>query len=449
MKRKTRLILLFLSLISLSLSAQDQEDYPVGDFSGEWRTFYLHTFNKDDLRDFYAIGTGGHAGYTYSFSPNLKIGGRVYMTFNTNIQDLSEPDETTGRLSRYELGLFDVTEPDNRFFILPGELFITYTTGAHEVTAGRMKQVTPLVNPQDGRMIPTLLEGLWYQYKPSDKLKFQTGVITRIAPRSYDRFRSIGGSIGVYPSGRNLSGDLSAYAGRTHSDFMIITGVQTKLSNAVNLAAWNYFTENVFNTTYIRPAFSLYDNRATLSLEWAHQRRVGNGGNQTDSLRYFQDQYSNLLGAQIGVQVNEKCFISLGYDYITDDGRFLFPREWGREGIFSFQKRERSEGTRKNHALVMTVNRTFKSRHSKLQSVLSVGHQWKPDPADAQRNKYAMPGYTHINLDLMASSEKLPKLVPELLLTYKIGRNDFPENPNFILNKVDMFQINAVINYRF
>jgi len=78
-----------------------------------------------------------------------------------------------------------------------------------------------------------------------------------------------------------------------------------------------------------------------------------------------------------------------------------------------------------------------------------VGHQWKPSPADALRNKYALPGYTHINLDLTAESDLVKNLVPELLLTYKIGRNDFPENPAYILNKVDMFQINMVVNYRF
>ena len=60
-----------------------------------------------------------------------------------------------------------------------------------------------------------------------------------------------------------------------------------------------------------------------------------------------------------------------------------------------------------------------------------------------------MPNYTHINLDLFYTKEEWEGLKPELLLTYKAANGDVPANPNVYLNKVDMFQINFVVNYQF
>ncbi|MDF9798810.1 hypothetical protein OKW21_004073 [Catalinimonas alkaloidigena] len=130
---------------------------------------------------------------------------------------------------------------------------------------------------------------------------------------------------------------------------------------------------------------------------------------------------------------------------------FLFPREWGREPLFSFQKRERSEGTANSHAVVFTFDRTFplNNDNDRFQSIISIGHHWKPPVSNAADNKYAMPDYTHLNLDFFYHSKNVKRLKPELLLTYKIGNGDRPENPNFTINKVDMFQLNLLINYNF
>ncbi len=449
MVRKLSILVFILHLLAFSVSAQTGDDSAKGLFSGEWRTFYLHTFNKKELKDFYALGTGGYLGYTYTWNSRWKAGVNIYSAWNTSIQDLSVPDPVSGRLSRYELGLFDVTDPGNRLIVLPGELYLSYTGGAHTVTAGRMKRSTPLVNPQDGRMIPTLVEGLWYAFQPDDRIDLQAGLLTRIAPRGTDQFSGIGSSIGKFSSGLDITGRPSGYAGNTSSDFLLITGGRVRASSATSVHLWNYYVDNVFNSTYIRPEFTLSETGVVLGLEWIHQRRVNNGGNAIDTLSYFQDQYANLIGAQITIPATENHTIILAYDHITDDGRFLFPREWGREGTFTFQKRERTEGSRQNHAMVVSFASVFAGEYASLNSVLSIGHQWKPAPSDAQRNKYALPEYTQINLDLTGRFAGIRNLKPEILLTYKIGHDEFPENPAYILNKVDMFQINVVLNYQF
>ena len=69
-----------------------------------------------------------------------------------------------------------------------------------------MKINTPLINPEDGRMIPTLVQGLWYKHKTATQNFFQFGILNQIAPRSTGEFFGIGESIGTYNVGRNIYG---------------------------------------------------------------------------------------------------------------------------------------------------------------------------------------------------------------------------------------------------
>ena len=185
-------------------------------------------------------------------------------------------------------------------------------------------------------------------------------------------------------------------------------------------------------------------------MEWLHQDRVGDGGNQVDSLRYFDQKRADVLGVMLRYGTPKSGF-SLAYDRILPGGRFLFPREWGREYFFSFQKLERSEGSADNHALVLTYQRPFRLKKDamSMQSIFSLGRHWKASVLDPAQNKYAFPDYTHLNLDFFFQFEKIPNLKPELLLTYKAGNGDIPDNPNFYFNKVDMFHVSLILNYNF
>ncbi|MEK6478342.1 OprD family outer membrane porin [Catalinimonas sp. 4WD22] len=448
MRLRAPFILSLILWFNHSVVAQDSLNKSGGAFSGEWRTFYLNTFNKGELKDYYGLATGGKIKYVYSLGEHFKLGGAAYTSLNLGIQDLSIPDPITGKFSRYESGLFNVQDYNDRFIFILGELFVRYTSPKHELTLGRMKLATPWINPEDGRMIPTLAQGLWYTYQPQRKYKLQLGVLNAIGVRSTNGFFNIGESIGKYPLGRNPDGSPSLYAGNTESDYIAIANLDIQPLDFIKVELWNYYVDHVFNTSYLRPVIDLDDRGTKLSLEWMHQERVGEGGNSVDSLRYFTDERANVLGVQLEFKVS-KTNLTFAYDHILDGGRFLFPREWGREPLFSFQKRERSEGTANSHAVVYTFDRTFPLNKDKLQSIISIGHHWKPPVTNAADNKYAMPDYTHLNLDFFYHNDKVKRLKPELLLTYKMGSGNYPEHPNFIINKVDMFQINFIVNYNF
>ena len=448
MLKKIATILIF--FLSTTLFSQDSlQTRSKGDFSGQWRSYYMNTFNKEELKDFTALATGGHLKYSYELTRNLSVTGAVYASVNTGLQDLENPDPATGKLSRYEEGLFNRLDLNQKFLFVAGELFTRYNFKGHELKLGRMKLVSPLINPQDGRMIPTFVQGFQYSMRPAKNTLFEAGIFNEIAPRSTGRFYGIGESIGTYATGRNWSGEPAQYAGNTTSDYLITAHANFRLLNNVRMDLWNFYVDNIFNTSYLHPVWTI-DKKLSLELEWLHQEQVGNGGNSLEEFRYFREKSSDVLGARINYKF-PKSSLSLSYDRILPHGQFIFPREWGREFLFSFQKRERSEGTADNHALVAYYQTvlSLKSLQTEVRSILSVGHQWKPSVLDARLNKYAMPDYTQINLDLFIDLKKWKQLKPEILLVGKFADGNFPENPNFYLNKTDLFHIDLILNYNF
>ncbi|CAG2533751.1 OprD family [Maribacter dokdonensis] len=444
-----RLVYLFIICLPIFSIAQDSVAVKKkGTLSGQWRTYYMMTSNKGELKDFNALATGGKLKYQYNLLENLEIGGALYNSTNLGLQRLTIPDAATGRISRYEEGLFDRLDLNNDAVFLLGELYGKYTWNHHSFALGRMKINTPLINPEDGRMIPTLVQGFWYWFN-AEKAKFQLGVLNKIAPRSTGEFFDIGESIGTYPVGRNIYGNASAYADNTESDYVLMANAEFKLSKEFSVNVWNQYVDNVFNSIYIKPKLKV-SKTISLEGEWLHQNKVGDGGNTIDSLRYYNQNSSDILGLKIGYK-SKVGLLSLGYDRILPNGQFLSPREWGREDLFSFQKRERSEGSADNHALVFNYinSSNIIDEELNLKTILSVGKHWKGSVTDATLNKYALPDYTHINLDVFFTIKKLKHLRPELLITSKIANGNIPNNPNLYFNKVDMFHLDIIFNYNF
>ena len=91
----------------------------------------MNTYNKGQLKDFHALATGGHLKYSYEFSFEFSVTGAAYTSVNTGIQDLTTPDIITGKRSRYEEGLFNRLDLNEKFLFVAGELFARYKLPKH------------------------------------------------------------------------------------------------------------------------------------------------------------------------------------------------------------------------------------------------------------------------------------------------------------------------------
>jgi len=452
----SKLITLFIlsSLFTLNVSAQDQTILTAlksGHTTGYWRNYFMATTNEGSLQNWYALASGGLLKYESATFKNFKIGVGLYHTSNL-YSNLDVKDALTGKISRYESGLFDANGLTNKEITVLGEAYLSYSNKAHQFKLGRFKLKTPLLNPEDGRMIPTLEQGLTYQYKPSKKFKLSTSLISHIFSRSTDGFYEVDKTIGNYPQGLTPDGTKSNYKGNLQSLGLAILTADYQTKNW-GIKGVNYFVDNIYNTIFTQAYVIIHQSNVNhkISIQYINQTKINNGGNVDPSKTYITDKQSNIIGLQYKMLTKSSWQISANYNYVTNDGRFIFPRSWGRESLFVFQKRERLEGVSNAHAFMVDVKKSINLKKSGLFNLsLGYGQYLRPDAKDFKHNKYAMPANHQINFDLFYYANANKKgFGLEWLTSYKPTIGNTYNKPAFILNKVNMISHNLIVHYRF
>ena len=421
-----------------------------GTMQGHIRYFFMATENTNDLSDYYANALGGGIKFVTAPIKGFQLGISGFFTFNIGSSPLGEPDPKTGAGNRYEIGLFDQQDPYNTSDIdRLEELFLKYSFKNSSITLGKQLINTPFINLQDGRMRPTEVSGLWSELN-TGKTKWEGGLIKQIAPRGTVKWFSVEESIGIYPMGVNPDGERSAYRGNTKTKGLAMAGMTNKSLKYLTLQAWHMYVHNIFNTSMLQADIKhpLGNNgQLLLGLQWIEQFRSGDGGNYLPELRYVQDKQSGTFGAMAGWE-NNQFKTTLAFNRITDKGRFLMPREWGRDPFYTFMARERNEGLASANALVSTFS--YKFPKTGIKTNLSMGYFDLPDAADFARNKYGLPSYTQLNLDIRYDFKGwLQGLNTQLLIYHKWKTEDGELDGKYLINKVNMQGWNIVFNYYF
>ncbi len=449
------LLIVFFLLILTSRSWGQSSDslasvWKKAKVTGQLRHYWMASVNQGDFKDFNAAALGGKIGVTSGSYRGFSVGAKVYTSFNVGISDLSERAPATNRLSRYELGLFDVANPNNRFIFLLGEAYLQYSNRGQLIKIGRMLLKTPMLNPQDGRMIPTLEQGIWYQNTLFPHWELTAGYIHAIAPRSTAQWYKTQNSVGWYPEGRSALGEAGNYQGNITSPGLFIQNISFQPNPAFQARLWNYAFVNVFNALY-----------ADVSLEktWSSGRKLrwegqyiwetpwGDGGNSDPSLTYFSPDFqTHLFGLRSTYSSNHQSF-ALAFTRILPGGQYLFPREWGRDALYTFQKRERQEGFADSWSVLLESSY---SGFRNIRVIGGYGFYHSQDVRDSQNNKYGIPAYHQLNLNSFYDFKgDWDKLGLELLVAYKIAQGNTYDDPRFVSNKVNIAIFNLIFNYDF
>lgn len=422
-----------------------------GTIDGHFRNFFSYTKNGHGLTDWYANAAGGGIRFETAKFYGFQLAVSGFYIFNISSSDLSAPDPTTGVRNRYEIGLFNVEDFTNTKNLDRLEEFhIKYNYRKSEIILGKQLINTPFINLQDGRMRPTAVQGLYFNFNELPKTRMQGAVLTSIAPRSTIRYMGVGESIGIYPVGVNPDGSRSGYSGKVQSNFVAMLGVNHRPSDWLTVQFWNVFVDNIFNTMMFQADI---EKPAKGNGEWLlggqviRQNKMGNGGNKEESLRFMTHQAAFTFGGRMGYRIKQWEH-TLNYNRITKEGRYLMPREWGRDPFYTFIPRERNEGFSDLHAI--TARSTYSIPNKGWRLSLSTGYFHMPDVLNFENNKYGMPTYWHTNLDIRYSFSGFWKgLEAQLLVVNKTGMGETYDDLRFVINKVDMFLYNLVINYRF
>ncbi len=415
------------------------------------RAMFIATDNQPGLTDSYALGMGVGVGYqTPRLFGHLQLRGSAFFSDNVLSSDLAGRDPLTNQPNRYEVGLFNLQNPGSHAVITRlEELNAQYHFGKKSViTVGRQLPRSPFINGQDGRLSPTFAEGVKLEWNESGQTKIQAEYWWRMAPRSTVGWHNIGESIGLYPVGVDTSGKPSQYAGNTASDGIFQLGITHK-RGAITWQFWDTHVLNVFNVAYaradaVRPAGT---NRQFIAgLQLAREWTVGTGGNSDPTLAYSQPgNRSTVISGRIGYQTT-KWAAFLNATRITGEGRFLMPREWGREPFYTFLMRERNEGF--GNVTATGIN-LFYTPNSRFKAETSVGYSALPDVKDYRLNKYGMPAYVQTNLSVTYRfAGLLNGFDGQLLWARKDAAGDTCNTDRYVFNKVEMNQLNLILNYK-
>jgi hypothetical protein len=220
----------------------------------------------------------------------------------------------------------------------------------------------------------------------------------------------------------------------------------------LKMELWDYYIDNIMNSvfTQIKGDVSFEKKYSFLyGAQFMRQDAINDGGNSDPSLSYTQRGAKSMtFGGMVGIQKKSMTY-SLNYNRITKDGRFLFPREWGRDPFFSFLPRERNEGFGDVHAI--NVKAKYKPKNKPFFTSLAAGYYQLPDIVKyPELNKYAVPSYFQVNFDFKYIHQNwLKGLETHLLVVSKIAEGNTYDNPKFVFQKVNMLHVNLMINYYF
>lgn len=423
-----------------------------GRFYGHVRSYNSVTVNQKDLSDYYAWGLGAGIGYeTPIFLKHFQVGLSGFFILNLASSDLAKADAQTGQANRYEIGLFDIERPDYRKDLNRlEELFLETRFGKKSVlTIGRKIPQSPFINPQDGRMSPTLIEGAVLDVNEGKHLKLHGEYLWRISPRSTVHWMDIGQSIGVYPVGVGNDGKLSQYKNQVQSNYVGILGTTYQTKNW-NVQLWDTYMDNVLNTAFVKIEWKstpVAGKNWIAGAQAIRQNALDNGGNTDPVKAYIQPGSGSMVfSGRVGRQ-SSKLDWFLNATRITSEGRYLMPREWGREPFYTFLPRERNEGF--GDLTAATLN-TFYKPQKNLKVEVSGGYFRLPDAKYVAMNKYGMPGYSQINLGLTYQFEdRLKGLSALLLVVRKDEQSDTYNNNRYVFNKVNMTHFNFILNYHY
>ncbi|PKR80918.1 hypothetical protein CW751_07045 [Brumimicrobium salinarum] len=412
------------------------------------RTYFMGTLNEGSSTDFFTIAQSLGVKYKTPAFYGFQIQAGGYLSMRLAEHNLI--DENTGEWNkaRYEKPLYDINNPNNHYNLgILDEVYLSYKHKNLSFKLGRQSYETPLMNKNYNRLRPNMFQGLSAKYKLNDFTVSGAWFISE-AVRGTMRTYSMANSFGVYGQGKNRNGEKHDYHNHISSLGVGVFGVQHELKN-LKTQVWNYTAENVFNMSFLQSDYRLEKDDLTYIIggQGFYEYALNHGGNKDQTRTYIcADEQSFGFGGQLGINVKDQHQFTANYLAISDQGRFLFPREWGREQFYASQTTELFEGYGGLNAYVLRYR--FQSKNKRHASIVSGGFVDQPGLDEVELNKYQLADYYHFLIEHKYHFQKqLEGLSLRFIATYK---TDFSKNEMSAaqkLNKVDMINLNLVLDY--
>lgn len=422
-----------------------QEIFTKGEIEGHIRNYFMSTINDGNLKDYYTNAIGGAMMFKTKAYFGFEGGAKGIFTYKTFSSDLNAPDPTTGRIAKWEHELYDITDLDN-FNDLDRleELYIKYNFKKGYITYGKLAiEETPLLNESDGRMKPFAFKGLWLNYKTRQHV-LNVSWLDRVSPRSTVEWYDFNEAIGLINNGFQPNGEHAHYHDKTESKGIATFQYETSLHD-FDFRANNYYIHNISNTSLFELDF--HNSEWFFGVQYAYQFPDKFQEELMYEERFVQpDENGQVFSSKIRYHQNDKWNFSLAYTKAFDSGRFLFPRELGRDHFFTSLSRSRLDGF--GDANIFTVAGEYIFNPKGLSLEVQFTQVSGPEVGEFQFNKYNLDEYFQLNTGLHYELNGFFEgLNFDILYVYKENLNN--TTAEVIFNRSNFHQINFVTNYNF
>lgn len=349
------IFIIFFFLFQFTLFSQehrlqnDHQENRLGDIfrestlHGHIRNFFMATINREDLTNYYTNATGGAIGFTTGNFKGFEIGVKGIFTFKTFGSDLGLEDPITGENAKWEYELYDVLNQGNfKDLDRLEEFYIKYRFGNSYISYGKLEtEYTPLLNHSDGRMKPFAHRGFWGYINLDPLHTINLGWLDGVSPRSTTEWFDLEEGIGLFFNGFQPNGGRANY-----HEFYPVNGIGIfnyhYRGKNFKLAIYDVFIDKLHNTLWTEAGYNFDD--FNLGLQYVYQTPMKFSESLAYENRYVQpDENGQVLSSQMGWGNNRFSF-AFAYTHAFDTGRFLFPKELGRDRFFTSIPRSRLEG---------------------------------------------------------------------------------------------------------
>lgn len=372
-----------------------REIFSKGHWHGHFRNYFMATTNYGELEDYWTNATGGALLYETAPWHGFNAGVRGIFTYRTFSADIHDGDAAHGG-GIWEKELYDITRPDEKHDLdRLDELYIRYRNSHFNIAYGKQDiNQGPLLLNRDGRMKPFVYRGFWGQYFDS-KNHIWLGWIDGVSPRGMTEWYNLNEAIGIIGQGYASDGLEAEYHEKSHTRGLAVLGYQRQLNNELEATEWVYLMDKMFAIYWTQLDWK--KDQLFAGVQYVHQHALPHQEELSYHERYIQpDEQANVVAAQFGWNTG-KLKLSAAYLHAFGTGRFLYPREMGRENFYVSQPRSWMDGFGNSDVYQVGAEYFIKrDKQDLLDLSLYLNHVNGPGYGNLEFNKYNLPVYNQL-----------------------------------------------------
>lgn len=420
-----------------------------GQFHGQIRNYYMATIHHSALPNYWtnAVGSSLHYqtasihGFTAGITGNIS-----YKTFSSELYN----NETPGLSAKWESELYDRNETEfdqlhSRF----NEIYLRYSTKKLSIKAGRQNiNQAPLLQQLDGRMMPFVYQGIWSEYQ-HDEGKTYLGLINGVGPRGMTNWYSLNEGIGIIGKGLQPNGTPSNYYKKSNTRGLIVAGHEQKIGDNWKINYWTNWLDRIYGIQWFESHFE--NENMIAGIQYVFQHALPKQKELEYNQRYYQPgENANILAARLGMKIS-KWQLTGNYLHSFEGGRFLYPRELGRDNFFTSEPRSWQDGFGKSKVFKIKANYQIENKKTgKLDGSLAFNRVFSITQNDFENNKYNIPPYNQITTDIRYSFTGLLKgLDIRFIYIYRITDDNIPVPDANKFYRTDFSHYNLIANINF